>query len=432
MKSGNGWKGVQKMIRCPKSLVVLSVFLGVSLSSTAAGLENERVVSGFAGEELSSQEIQQEEYYRMVAEDGEALLVTGRRIQLGDEFLTSDNRLFRVYEIEGKTAFAKYLEKKDLEEHLAQNFRREVLAGLFPEGAVSMLKEEGEQAGPKRLIGIYHTHNAESYIPTDGTESIDGKGGIHKVGEAFKEALEEKGIRVIHDETLHLPHDRGAYRRSRVTAQRLLSQGPDVIFDIHRDAAPAEAYETSIDSDVITCVLFVVGLENQNYPVSRSFAFDLKGYSDRLEPELVKGVLMGHGDFNQDLTPLNLLLEIGAHNNTREAAEEGARYFAGVVDYYFYGPPENGSGAAPGGEGGRGGLVARSAGRTIIGLVGFFLVAGFGLLWINAGSSKEFSRIIREWTERTSISAGRIAVSARRYFLSLKEKLEKLLNRRKV
>ena len=75
----------------------------------------------------------------------------------------------------------------------------------------------------KRLIGIYSTHSDESYIPTDGAESKEKDAGIYDVDEALKKALEERGIEVELDTTTHLPHDAGAYRRSRSTAARPLS-----------------------------------------------------------------------------------------------------------------------------------------------------------------------------------------------------------------
>ena len=175
---------------------------------------------------------------------------------------------------------------------------------------------EAPPARPKRLIGIYHTHNDESYIPTDGTFSLEGRGGIHHVGKAFAETLQEKDVEVIHDETLHLPHDRGAYRRS---GQPWKNTGcePDVIFDIHRDAGPAHTYAAEINGEWVTQVHLVVGRQNPNMQTVRQFALDLKKTADRMYPKLVKGIFMAHGNYNQDLVPTSLLLEFGTENNSR-------------------------------------------------------------------------------------------------------------------
>ena len=76
---------------------------------------------------------------------------------------------------------------------------------------------EGTQQTERGKIALYHTHNAESYVPSDGAESINGQGGLHQVGQAFADALRELGISVDYSETLHLPHVRGAFRRPRDT-----------------------------------------------------------------------------------------------------------------------------------------------------------------------------------------------------------------------
>ncbi len=264
----------------------------------------------------------------MVDEEGNILLETGRKIFVGDEFLTANNDFFRVYKVENTKAYAKFIKKVDLNNYRREETLRETFltTPIFhsgnhrdypylstvicqlgqPQGltlpllhsfrlTATMFRATYQQYLPNmaiysvsavlspptsKLIAIYHTHNAESFVPTDGTYSIDGKGGIHEVGKAFKTALEERGINVIHDETLHLPHDRGAYRRSRETAQRLLSKGPDVIFDVHRDAAPMNAYAVEIEDEWVTKVMFIVGRQNQNFILSKNFAYDLKGHAD--------------------------------------------------------------------------------------------------------------------------------------------------------
>ena len=132
--------------------------------------------------------------------------------------------------------------------------------------------EAAESSKERGTMAVYHTHNAESYVPTDGTDSIYGKGGIHQVGAAFAEALRERGITVDYSEQLHLPHDRGAYRRSRETVLELIAKEPDSIFDVHRDAAPRNAYAIQLEDEWMTSVQFVVGRQNQNLGVNRKYA----------------------------------------------------------------------------------------------------------------------------------------------------------------
>jgi len=311
------------------------------------------------------------EYFQMVDQEGNVILETGRVLAEGDEYLTSQNELYRVVEVDNdkRIARAELVEKVELRvvpyAELLQS------AGLILAGNI--------KTEPRGLIGVYHTHNAESYVPTDGTESIYGEGGIHKVGEAFANSLRERGVEVNHSDNLHLPHDRGAYRRSRETALELLAKNPDAIFDIHRDAAPRDAYALQVKDEWVTSVQFVVGRQNQNLGVNREFAQSMKALADQMYPGLVKGIFFGRGNYNQDLSPLAMLVEAGAHTNSREAAERGISLFAEVVDLYFYGTAEASSVDEGEAEG------SKAASRSIIGLV-VFVLAGAGVFYvINAG-----------------------------------------------
>lgn len=343
-------------------------------------------------DELTPEEIRQKEYFRMEDEEGRIILETGRRIRKGDSFLAEDNRLYKVYEVKDKIAKARYEEtvKIDVDlpswspglngstsapgkqprfENTLRAYSRKTAANDEDDGGngnndePNELEESDEPGEPDEdgedrrededggggegngteeqpafLIALYHTHNGESYLPTEGAESEYGPGGVHVVGSAMKNALEAKGINVIHSEDMHLPHDRGAYRRSRSTAWGLVRREPDAVFDLHRDAAPAEAYEHEIDGLPVTRIMIVVGQANPNFSVNRKFAYDLKGYADDVYPGLMRGVYMAQGSYNQDLSPMNLLLEVGSYLNPRQEAERGITRFADVVGYYFYGP----------------------------------------------------------------------------------------------
>lgn len=59
-----------------------------------------------------------------------------------------------------------------------------------------------------KSVGIYVTHSDEAYEDGDGASSIDsGWTGIHDVAWALGESLEEMGVEVLFDPSVHLPHD---------------------------------------------------------------------------------------------------------------------------------------------------------------------------------------------------------------------------------
>jgi len=282
-------------------------------------------------EEMWEEWLEPDNYMSMVTPEGEIIMQTGRIIYEGDEYLTADNKLYRVIEIKDDIAYTELVEANvDLgQEFLSLNQLRK---------ALGLNTAEAQTDDKTGVIAIYHTHNAESYVPTDGTSSIYGKGGIHVVGSGFAEALTNLGVEVEYSEKLHLPHDRGAYRRSRSTVLELLAKEPDAIFDIHRDAAPRDAYAAQVADEWVTQIQFVVGRQNQNLGINRQYAQSLKAVADEMYPGLIKGIFFARGNYNQDLSPLNLLLEVGAHSNSRDAAVRGITLFADVVDFYFYGP----------------------------------------------------------------------------------------------
>ena len=148
-------------------------------------------------------------------------------------------------------------------------------------------------------------------------------------------ALEQKSFKIIHSNKTHVPHDAMAYQRSRRTAEEFLRSGAKALFDVHRDAVPPEGYIDVVNNDEKVQIQFVVGRQNQNLEANRDFAENLKKITDEKYPNLIKGIFMANGSYNQDMLPMSILLEVGAHENTKEGAEESVALFADAVGTYF-------------------------------------------------------------------------------------------------
>lgn len=128
---------------------------------------------------------------------------------------------------------------------------------------------------------MYSTHSDESYEPTDGTSSKTQDAGIYDVGDALKKNLEERGIQVTYSQDTFLPHDAGAYRRSRSTAEELLKQAPAALLDLHRDGIPDPSeYEHQLEGQDVTKVRLLVGRSNANADANRAFAKEIKAVAD--------------------------------------------------------------------------------------------------------------------------------------------------------
>lgn len=342
----------------------------------------------FTGPELTSG------HTDIVDERGQIILQTGLPVHPGDEYIDEDNRLYEVTAVEGTLARARFVR----DESLAADE-----AAVVPVQAPAPAPGSPDAPPPAttgQRIALYFTHNDESYIPTDGRSTIRGNGGIYKVGDALAARLTELGYTVDNNQTRHDPHDANAYQRSRRTFKRLLEQQPAALFDIHRDSAPLRAYATTINGEPAAKLLLVVGRQNQNRQTTMNYAKRIKSAADSKYRGLVRGIFIAHGNYNQDLHPRTMLVEIGTQYNSRDAAERSAALFADLVPL-FLGAQDGAAAAAPAGGGAAGGLDGGGGyGRDILTVLGVLVVGIAGYLFISTGSWREAKRKLirfRDW-----------------------------------
>lgn len=262
--------------------------------------------------------------YTLYDASGKKLTVRAGRMYEGDEYISGDNRLYRIVSVDDAAMAARA-------EYIGDAVRAAAAFSAFAEE-----RHSSEQNG-KRLICMYSTHSDESYTPSDGDYSKWEDAGIYDVGNALKDELEDHGITVIYSEETFLPHDADAYNRSRSTAEELLKKGPDALLDLHRDAIPAEEYETTIKGDEVSKVRLFVGRSNQNREANQAFAQEIKEAADKKYPGLVKDIYIGKGNYNQELYPQALLLELGTDDISKEKVIESTKYIADVFNDVLYG-----------------------------------------------------------------------------------------------
>lgn len=370
-----------------KLICVLTLMLALMLAlPVTARAEAAKSVSTQAPEADADENV-----WTIYDEDGQYLTSIYGRVYLDDEYISSDNRLYRIIEVDDskRTAVAQYIGQESL---------------LEPDNeAVATVAQES-----KRLIGIYSTHSDESYIPTDGAESKEKDAGIYDVDEALKNALEERGIEVELDTTTHLPHDAGAYRRSRSTAARLLKSQPAALLDIHRDGIPdPDEYVQKIEDEDATKVRLLVGKSNPNADANRKFAKQIKAAADEMYPDLIKDIYIGKGDYNQELAPRAILLEFGTHTIKKERAIKSTAYMADVLERVLFGSTAKAEGAADADADAAGAETTAEAGGSgaawgILWVVGIALAAIVGYGLITTGSfSGMWNKIKRGASETT-------------------------------
>lgn len=186
---------------------------------------------------------------------------------------------------------------------------------------------------------IIHSHtcesyeNTEGYTPSDPYRTMDSQYNMVSIGAYLAECLQQRGVSVIHDTTIHdYPSYNDAYPQSRKTIQQYLETYPSIclVLDIHRDAYEDSSGKQvrntiSIDGKSSSRIMLVAGTNagGQNHPNWRdnlSIAVKLQTVLQQLYPGLCRNLTMRSSAFNQDLAPGALLIEIGTAGDTRQDA----------------------------------------------------------------------------------------------------------------
>lgn len=268
------------------------------------------------------------------------VLVKGGKVENGDLYLSSDNKLYQICNVDenNKVAYAKFIKDEQLPEYnFKSTYKEEEVVSKGTSSVTSSKKYAEAKSNNKKYVGVYHTHNDESYLNPDGTDSVYGEGGIHDVGKAFKDNLEKLNVQVEYDPALHLPHNSGAYTRSQATAKKLLDKGVTAIFDVHRDSTPRKEYFTTVNGKQMSKVRMVIGSSNQNFAENKNFAYSIKSYADKAYPNFIKDIYMGGGNYNQQLSGFAMLFEMGSENIEKELAINSTAVLAKVVDVVLFG-----------------------------------------------------------------------------------------------
>lgn len=331
--------------------------------------------------------------YTLYTMDGEMLTQRAGRMYEGDEYISGDDRHFRIAEVDDASCSARA-------EYMGMSEPGTAVSG--PELLESLLAGMGaaQAEGGKGLICMYSTHSDESYVPGDGESSKWEDAGIYDVGGEFKKQLEELGYEVIYSKETFLPHDAGAYSRSASTAEELVKKSPEALFDIHRDGVPAEQYETEVEGEELSMVRLFVGRSNANRDTNMAFAKKLKAVADEEYPGLVKDIYMGKGNYNQELYPQALLLEFGTHEIDKDLVLKSTGYMAEVVDTTISGGSDKAAAGTASED--------KGAGKGIFWVIVIALIAaGVYALAATGRLRGGWDRIRRSISELTGGSAGK-------------------------
>ncbi|MGI6031596.1 MAG: stage II sporulation protein P [Eubacteriales bacterium] len=196
------------------------------------------------------------------------------------------------------------------------------------------------QTGQPQVL-LMHTHTTETYLLEEGDtcpedvsfRSQDSNVNMVAVGKAVAQELQQAGIGVIHDTTVHdYPSYNGSYDNAKATIQKQLEQHPtiSVVVDLHRDALLAEdgtVYKTVLEwqGESYAQVMAVLGtdasgLSHPNWRGNLTTAVHLQQQLLQMVPGIARPITVRKERFNQQLTPNSILVEVGTCGNTLEEA----------------------------------------------------------------------------------------------------------------
>jgi stage II sporulation protein P len=251
--------------------------------------------------------------------------------------LASQLAMLEVVPVAAAPVMAMYIEDEQ-----GEDAERGRMVELPPEEEIEQIEPQPVVPLPSGtpLVAIYNTHNAETFVPTDGTYRLDGKNaGVVQVARTLADALTEKhGINVVRSERIHdYPKWSRSYANSEQTIKELLSAHPEIqiLMDIHRDAGLRRKESVIINGKETAKVLLIVGsnkrLPHPAWRENLQFAQRLVAKMEDLYPGLSKGVRVQDGRYNQHMHRRAVLLEIGSTKNTLEEAKRAAELLAHVV-----------------------------------------------------------------------------------------------------
>lgn len=167
----------------------------------------------------------------------------------------------------------------------------------------------------------------------------------------LKEYLTDLGFNVIVEEDdvaakLHsLNWKYGySYKVSRMFLEDTYKENPSLVYfiDLHRDSSVYEKTTTEIDGEKYAKILFVIGLDHDNYEPNLKLAEDLSTILKKYNENLYRGITKKSGKgvngiYNQDFNENTMLIEVGGQYNNISEVNNTLKVFAQVLNDYIRG-----------------------------------------------------------------------------------------------
>ena len=198
------------------------------------------------------------------------------------------------------------------------------------------------------IIYIYNTHQLENY----NNKNLDIYGitpNVMMASYLLKEKLNRLGYATIVEDTnitelLNINNwdYASSYKASRLLILDKKNKYPSLKYyiDLHRDSVNKDSTLIEINKKKYAKILFVVGLEHNNYQKNLELASKLNTLFNNKYPNISRGVLKKEGPnvdgiYNQDLNENSMLIELGGIDNNIEEVLNTINAISEIISIYI-------------------------------------------------------------------------------------------------
>jgi len=198
------------------------------------------------------------------------------------------------------------------------------------------------------IVYIYNTHTNEEYnyeknniyniTPTVMTASYILSSELRKLG--IESIVEDRNVTdTINSRGLSYS---SSYKVSREYLEDNKLRYPSLIYfiDLHRDSVSRSITTTKINDVSYAKLMFLLGLENENYQKNEEVMTTLNNYVETNYKGLSRGIYKKEGPgvngvYNQDFNSNCLLIEVGGVDNTIDEVANSVKVIANMLYDYI-------------------------------------------------------------------------------------------------
>lgn len=202
----------------------------------------------------------------------------------------------------------------------------------------------------KPIVYLYNTHQSEEYSTSNNLE-YNVKPTVMTASYILREMLNKNNINTIVEENDVLEFLKtnnwnyaASYKVSRMLMEDIKEKEPTLKYyiDLHRDSVSRKVSTITINNKSYAKLLFILGLENNNYLENLKFIEKINNEIDKKYPGLSRGIYKKQGPgvngvYNQDFSQNTILIEVGGQDNTIDEVYNSCLVISEILTNYIKG-----------------------------------------------------------------------------------------------